>query len=97
MQGIRHYLHLASQECIRQGLLVEGIQYLFMAGDDPEVAGLIAGHAHELFAINELPLPMQWSARLPDEIIQNNPGLCISFGWAAHTSGRPEKSQRFLE
>ncbi|RPJ43422.1 MAG: hypothetical protein EHM21_11560, partial [Chloroflexi bacterium] len=94
--GIRRLQQRASEECIRQGLLVEGVQYLFAAGDEAGAAELISQHAHALFHINELPMLMLWSARLPDGIIRHRPGLSLSFGWAAHATGNPDKSQHFV-
>ena len=41
LQAVHEMLHRASEECIRQGLLVEGVQYLFSAGDESGAAELI--------------------------------------------------------
>ncbi|MBE0696662.1 MAG: tetratricopeptide repeat protein, partial [Anaerolineaceae bacterium] len=90
-------LHRASEECIRQGLLVEGVQYLFDAGDESSAAQLIFQLSHVLFQRNELPWLMHWASLLPEKVIGELPGLCISFAWAAHATGNPTLAQRMLE
>lgn len=95
-QGMRQLLQRASEECVHQGFLVEAVQYMFLSGDESGAAALIARHAQEIFAINELPMLMHWSTRLPDRIVSQMPGLCLSLGWASHATGNPEKSQHFV-
>jgi len=91
------FLHRASEECIRQGLLIEGVQYLFDTGDFEGAAGLILRLSHELFQQNELPTLIRWASQLPEKIVARMPGLCIAFGWASHATGHPELTRQYIE
>ncbi|RPI26784.1 MAG: hypothetical protein EHM70_18575, partial [Chloroflexota bacterium] len=90
-------LHRASSECVRQGLLVESVQYLFDSGDEPGAAALIERLSKDIFQLNELPTLMHWAGLLPERLVGQMPGLCISFGWAAHATGHPEQSGHYIE
>ncbi len=96
-EAVATLLRRASGECIRQGLLVEGVQYLLDSGDTAEAAALIFRLSHELFDENELPTLMRWASQIPEKIVAQMPGLCIAFGWAAHATGHPEQSGHFVE
>ena len=96
-EAINAILHRASEESIRQGLLVEGVQYLLDSGDLEGTAALIFRLSHELFHQNELPLLMHWASQLPEKIIAYQPGLCIALSWAAHATGRPELCHRYMD
>ena len=95
--AIKTILFRASDECIRQGLLVEGVQYLIDAGDPQAAASLIYRLSHKIFQINELPTISHWADQLPDNIVSSMPGLCLSFGWASHATGHPEKTSHYIE
>ena len=96
-ESIVAILQRASVECIRQGWLIEGVQYLLDSGDPQESAALILRLAPQLFEQNELPTMMGWACQIPDEILARMPSLCIAFGWAAHATGHPEKTDRYID
>jgi hypothetical protein len=40
---------------------------------------------------------MRWAGELPEEITAQIPGLCLGFGWAAHATGQPQQSAKYIQ
>ncbi|MDQ2714556.1 MAG: LuxR C-terminal-related transcriptional regulator [Chloroflexota bacterium] len=60
----------------------EAIQYALAAEQYLRAAQLMAHHARTLLAKRELSTLLHWVEKLPTDIIQTQPQLCIAYCWA---------------
>jgi LuxR family maltose regulon positive regulatory protein len=75
-------LERASLWCEQHRFLDEAIEYALAAELDGRAAQLIARHARTLLTKRELSTLLRWIEKLPADIVQVQPQLCISYCWA---------------
>lgn len=72
----------ASIWCERHQYLDEAIEYALAAEQYLRAAQLIAYQARTLLAKRELSTLLRWMEKLPTDIVQARPQLCIAYCWA---------------
>jgi LuxR family transcriptional regulator, maltose regulon positive regulatory protein len=107
---LRHRLgHTAGPEAVRdlhqkashwyasRCLWSQAVDHALLAGDGPQAAGLVEQCTQEMFVRSELILLYEWMNRLPEEIVMSRPALCISWAWAAISTGHPNEAVRAVD
>jgi LuxR family maltose regulon positive regulatory protein len=75
---------------------LEAINHAFACSDYKLAVELIERGNQELYLTSELNALVRYAEMLPAGYIQGNNRLALSFGWAAHATGRPDICRRMV-
>jgi LuxR family maltose regulon positive regulatory protein len=91
-------LHLrASKWYEREGLVTEAVPHA-LAGEDPEwAAALIEPLAMALVTESRLATLLGWLDKLPENLVNARPWLCVARAWASLLSGQMEAVEPLLQ
>ena len=97
-QGRMTELHFrASQWFEQEGLISEAIHHALGAKDFERAASLIESVAETMILQSYYPTVLSWLEKLPDELIDNRPRLCLYGARANQLSGHTDAVEPFLQ
>jgi LuxR family maltose regulon positive regulatory protein len=79
-----------------QNYWLEAINQAFACSDYDLAVGLIERGNQDLYLTSELNALVRFAEMLPAAYILGNSRLALSFGWAAHATGRPDICRRMV-
>jgi LuxR family maltose regulon positive regulatory protein len=88
---------LASKWFEQQGLIDEAMEHAFQSGNVDQAARMIDEHIEDRWQRGELTRLFRWLHKLPDELVYNNPNLCIFLAWNSFINGNQEKAEESLQ
>ncbi|NQT74708.1 MAG: hypothetical protein HQ553_18375 [Chloroflexi bacterium] len=87
----------ASQWFEQEGLTAEAIDHALAAGDFEKAANLIEAIAVTMITVeSKVSTLLRWIAKLPDELINKRPWLCIALAGARMAAGRLDDVEPLL-
>jgi ATP/maltotriose-dependent transcriptional regulator MalT len=90
-------VHLrASTWCERQGLVQEAVEYALDAGDFERAAGLIERMQSTALSSFGNATVLRLLGRLPDEVMDQHPTLCVIKVWFLLDGGYLEQGERMM-
>ena len=81
----------ASQWFANAHLFDEAIEHAFASREHEWTAGLIEQAAPQIDIQNKLVVINSWIDRLPDELVEERPWLCVYRAWGQHWTGQREE------
>jgi LuxR family maltose regulon positive regulatory protein len=88
---------LASKWFEQQGLIDEAIEHALQSDNFDQAARMIDEHIEERWQRGKLARLWRWLDKLPDELVYNNPNLCIFLAWNLFINGNQEKAEESLQ
>jgi len=88
---------LASKWFEQQGLIDEAIEHALQSDNFDQAARMIDEHIEERWQRGKLARLWRWLDKLPDEMVYNNPNLCIFLAWNLFINGNQEKAEESLQ
>jgi LuxR family maltose regulon positive regulatory protein len=83
-------LHLRASDWFKQNsMLDEAIEHGLKTGDNGQVVSLIEVVAQEKLMHSQTSSLIRWIETLPDEVVDNEPYLCLVYAWALMLRGGP--------
>ncbi len=90
-------LHLRAAHWFRQNSLFdEAIKHALAANDCRLAAEIVESQADELLRLGRLSTLARWLRKLPPEILNERPQLCLVAAWVDLLTGRLEKIEMYL-
>jgi LuxR family maltose regulon positive regulatory protein len=88
---------LASKWFEQQGLIDEAIEHALQSDHFDQAARMIDEHIEERWQRGRLAKLRRWLDKLPDELVYNNPNLCIFLAWDLFINGFQEEAEESLQ
>ena len=79
-----------------EGLMTEAVQHALAAQDWERAAGLIVQASGDLLKRGEMVTLIGWIQKVPEELVQSQPDLGMSYAWALLLSGRLDEAEKLL-
>jgi ATP/maltotriose-dependent transcriptional regulator MalT len=76
---------------------LDAIDHAFACSDYDRAVALIERGNPDLYLNGELNALVRWAEMLPAAYFHGNNRLALSFGWAAHATGRPDICRRMIQ
>jgi LuxR family transcriptional regulator, maltose regulon positive regulatory protein len=76
--------------------VIDAVEMAFSNHDIDSAARIIGNSAEFMFKSSQLNLLLKWASALPDKLLQNNPRLCLIFGWAANATTHNELCRHYI-
>ncbi len=90
--------HQASLWCEQEGLVTDAVDHALLAEDFDRALGLIEHAARtSIWASGDLPALLNWSKRLPEDVLMTRPRLCIYNARALFFIGHIEAAKNYLQ
>ena len=86
----------ASRWSDQNGLHDQAIQYAQAAGDFTLTAELIVKYSPTVIRQGEVSTLLRWMRSLPDEVIRQNPHLCMNYGYALTNSAQLNQAEKYF-
>jgi LuxR family maltose regulon positive regulatory protein len=88
---------LASKWFEQQELIDEAIEHALQSDQFDQAARMIDEHIEERWQRGRLTRLWRWLDRLPDELVHNNPNLCIFLAWNLFINGFQKEAEEGLQ
>ncbi|MEA3440927.1 MAG: tetratricopeptide repeat protein, partial [Chloroflexota bacterium] len=79
------------------GLPAEAVRHALAAADWEQAATLIQASDDDLLKRGEVATLLSWFAKLPEEVIQSQPALCLSYAWSLMLASQFEAAEAALQ
>ena len=96
-ERIRDLHERASRWYAQHKLWAEAVDHALAAGNAAQAAELVEQCREEMFRRSELVAFREWILRLPRELVLSRPSLCVSWGWAALSTGHADEAYQAVE
>jgi LuxR family maltose regulon positive regulatory protein len=93
-----HSLHIRASEWYeRNELISEAVSHALAAGDTERLEHLVIGNAFSMMDHGEIATVVGWLDKLPDEVVNTQPWLCVVQAWASAYAGRMDDVEPLLQ
>ena len=91
-------LHLrASAWYHRAGLIPEALHHALAGGDFEQAARVVEGNLMAMLDHGELKTLTEWLDKLPEDVAQAHPWLCLARAWVLVYAGEPDRAPVYLD